>query len=161
MTIEKLRMISVKGCDYIFRDLLDVGTKKAMGYLPLSTMEQYGDSDSVDEIASWAEENHLSYNIYTQSECSVGSGALFVWDEKMLQEIINKYKDVLIKTNISITPKGFVQHIIHKTVFSEVFPEVYVIIGYAFNDKRFRGKDINVCMKEVKARDLKHVTFSS
>ena len=46
----------------IFSDLLYVGTKKAMGYLPFSTIKMYGGGENaIKDLIDWANENHYDY----------------------------------------------------------------------------------------------------
>ena len=63
-----------------FLDLLDVGTKKALGYLPLSTIKTYGGNEAKQELINFAIENNLKYAIYLNG--STASGALYIWNEK-------------------------------------------------------------------------------
>ena len=126
----------------IFSDLLYVGTKKPMGYLPISTIEFYGGQGALTQLIHWAFENKYDCRSWNEQFCSILSGALFVWDELMLGEVLNKYKDILIEAEIPIEPEAFVKYIVKHTIYSEVDLPVYIIIGYAFGDKRFTGKTL-------------------
>jgi hypothetical protein len=134
----------------IFTDLLYVGTKKPMGYLPLYTIEQYGGEGALTQLIHWTKNNNYNCRCWDEQFCSILSGALYVWDELMLGEVLNKYKDILIESEIPIEPEEFVNYIVKNTVLSEVNLPVYIIIGYAYNDKRFRGKTLeeNIAIRE-------------
>ena len=141
----------------IFTDLLYVGTKKPMGYLPLSSILFYGGQGAFKDLVHWAHANNYCTRCYDEQFCNVGSGALFVWDELMLREVLDKYKEILIDAEIPIEPKAFVKYIVKYTVFSEVNLPAYIVIGYAFGDKRFTGKTLeqNIAIYE---KDLNYVS---
>jgi hypothetical protein len=135
-------MITDKLTNAIFSDLLYVGTKKPMGYLPLSSIEFYGGQGAFTDLIHWIHANNYHCRCYDQQFCSILSGALFVWDEIMLGEVLNKYKDILIESEIPIEPESFVNYIIKNTIHSEINLPAYIVIGYAFGDKRFAGKTL-------------------
>jgi hypothetical protein len=126
----------------IFSDLLYVGTRKAMGYLPLSTIKICGGEYALKELIDWANENHYDYKCVGEVRSQVASGALFVWDEVMLGEILYKYKDILIKANVPIIPEDYVNYTMSNVIHSEVNLPVYIVIGLTFGDSRFRGKTL-------------------
>lgn len=140
----------------IFSDLLYVGTKKPMGYLPLSSIEFYGGQGALTQLIHWVFDNKYDCRSWGERFCNVLSGALFVWDELMLGEVLDKYKDILIKAEIPTEPEAFVKYTVKNTVYSEVNLPVYIIIGYAFGDKRFTGKTLeeNIAIYE---KDPKYV----
>ena len=142
MSIEELRNVKSNGNfhegEYIFRDLLNVGKTKALGYLPLSTITECGKGTSLSSLIIWACHNNLDYEMYTHGH--TGSGALYIWSNNQLEEILIKNKEVLIKAGVPITPKEYVHHIEHNVVFSQVYPDAYIAIGKTFNDRRFRNK---------------------
>ena len=122
----------------IFKDLTDVGINKAMGYLPLNTIVQYG--SDVQIFIDWANASNLHFELASENKSKVWSGALFIWDDKMLTEILEKYKTILMEAKIPTTPNEYVNHIIRKTVFYDNFPLAFIVIGFTFNDSRFTGK---------------------
>jgi hypothetical protein len=127
----------------IFKDLTDVGTKKAMGYLPLNTIVEYG--GDIKKLIEWATSFHYNYVVLNENECDVRSGALYIWDDKMLTRILEKYETILLKANILITPSyEYVNYIIRRTVSYDNFPLAYIVIGLTFNDSRFAGKGDNL-----------------
>ena len=144
MSIEELRNVKSNGNfhegQYIFRDLLNVGKTKALGYLPLMTITNCGNGNSLSTLIIWVCHNNLDFEIHTHGH--TGSGALYIWNTKQLEDILIKNKEVLIKAGVPITPKEYVHYIEHNTVFSQKYPEAYEIIGKTFNDRRFRNKEI-------------------
>ena len=126
----------------VFTDLLYVGTKKALGWLPLSTIKMYGGEYALKELIDWANENHYDYKCVGETRSQVASGALFVWDEVMLGEILYKYKDILTKANIPIIPEDYVNYTMSNVIRSEVNLPAYIFIGLTFGDSRFRGKTL-------------------
>jgi len=126
----------------IFSDLLYVGTKKALGWLPLSTIKMYGGEYAIKELIDWAIENKYQYKCASEIRSNVASGALFIWDEVMLGEILYKYKNILTKANIPIIPEDYVEYTMNNTIFSQLNLPAYIVIGFTFNDKRFSGKTL-------------------
>jgi hypothetical protein len=126
----------------IFTDLLYVGTRKAMGWLPFSTIKRYGGEYAIKELIDWANENHYNYKCASEARSEVASGALFIWDEIMLEEILYKYKDILTKAEIPIIPEDYVNYTMSNVIRSEVNLPAYIVIGFTFNDSRFSGKTL-------------------
>lgn len=117
-------------------DLYDVGTKKALGYLPKKNIPKHG-KDTVENVIDWCYKNNKEYKLFTQGACGVSSGALYVWDEEMLRNMLEKYKVDLKEAGIPITPKRYVIHIAKNVVYKDDYPDAYKIIGMTFNDPRF------------------------
>ena len=122
--------------DDIFSSLLDVGIKKAVGYLPLETILKYGGKQAKDDFIKWASENNLKYHTFKKGYISIG--ALYIWDENMLKDILNEYKDVLLDAGVPITPDEYIKYIHYNVVYDHKYPLAYIAIGKTFNDKRFR-----------------------
>jgi len=141
--IERLRNIDASNPAFniinsdIFGDLLDVGTKKALGYLPLGTIQKYGDKKAERDLIEWAKEQGLKYKKILGGSTAIG--ALYIWDEQMLMGILKKYKDVLKKAGVPTDDtEDYVDFIEHILVHEPEYPEAYKVIGKTFNDKRFR-----------------------
>ena len=126
----------------VFTDMLYVGTKKALGYLPLSTIKMCGGEYALKELIDWANENHYDYKCVGEVRAQIASGALFIWDEVMLGEILYKYKNILIKAEIPIIPEDYVEYTMSNVIRSEVNLPAYIVIGLTFNDSRFSGKSL-------------------
>ena len=134
--IQNLRNIQAdQWSNDIFSSLLDVGTKKALGYLPISTIIEYGERNAFQVLNQWAKDNGYESQYFKAGTTS--SGALYIWDTDMLQEILNQYKNVLTDAGVPIIANQYVEYIEHNTVFDNRFPEAYKVIGITFNDKRF------------------------
>ena len=140
----------------IFNDILYVGTRKALGWLPLSRIKMYGGEYAVKELIDWANKNHYDYKCVSEIRSQIASGALFIWDEVMLEEILYKYRDILTEASIPIIPEDYVNYIMEKTIFSHVNLPAYIVVGFTFNDKRFSGKTLeqNIAIYE---KDPKYV----
>ena len=96
--------------DKIFDSLFDVGRKKAVGYLPLETIRSYGKGIlTANKLILWAYKNKLKPKIYKHGH--TGSGALYIWDENMLRELLNIYRDILINANIPPTTDEYIRYI--------------------------------------------------
>lgn len=127
-------------------DLLDVGKKKAVGYLPLSTIQKYGGKNTVNDLIQWANDNKLKSQ---QLKGQTSSGALYIWDEKKLKNILDKYSKILKSANIPTTPSEYIKYIEHNTVYDTEYPDAYKVIGLTFNDKRWRTNEM-VSINEAK-----------
>lgn len=116
------------------KDIRHVGFDKPLGYLPLYTI---GDSMLILQLMMEAQSRGLSYLIFKEGDCSIGTGALYIYDEIPLLMLLSKYKEVLLGAGVSIHAKGFISDIAKRTIHSKEFPEAYRVIGLAFADKRF------------------------
>lgn len=134
--IQNLRNIQAgQWSNDIFSNLLDVGTRKTVGYLPIETIKKYGGRNVFKELIQWAKDNGYEFKLIKGGHTS--SGALYIWDINMLQEILNQYKDVLTDAGVPVTANQYVEYIEHNVVNNNEFPEAYKVIGITFNDKRF------------------------
>jgi hypothetical protein len=134
--IERLKNIPYSHGTHFFEDLLDVGKTKALGYLPISSIEEIGDKEAEDDLITWAEENNFKHKTIHGGD--VYFGALYIWDEQMLQNLLNKHKNILEKAGIPTNTDDYVDYIEHETVDQNKYPVAYRIVGITFNDKRFR-----------------------
>jgi hypothetical protein len=128
----------------VLGDLLNVGKTKALGYLPINYINnRYGNPDEViDNLVKYSKENDIIFKIKSESESNVSSGSIWMYNEKMLSEILEKYKDILSKDGIPIIPDEFVEYVIKHTVYLWEHPQSFVIIALTFNDKRFNENDV-------------------
>jgi hypothetical protein len=122
----------------LMADLYDVGTKKALGYLPVQSITKHG-HDTVENVIRWAATSGRKYRLFTQAECHVESGALYVWDHIMLLFMINENKGILNSAGIPTEPANYVDRIARQLYPQQEYPEVYRFIGRTFNDERFRA----------------------
>ena len=120
----------------ILGDLYDVGKTKALGYLPLETIREYG--DSIENILDYANKNYLkSVLLNYPEECDILSGALYLFDEAMLLKFLHKYTNVLKQANVPCSNCLAYKYIAEVFVDNRYYPEAYKVIGLTFNDGRF------------------------
>jgi hypothetical protein len=130
-----------------FKDLLEVGTRKALGYLPLNTINEYGGCMATIDLIEWAFDNEFEAKVYMTG--NVFSGALYVWNVEMLEKLLLKYKDILVNANVPVDPDQYVYYIQHNTIDFNLYPEAFMVVGLTFNDRRFKGKSIKYAKKLV------------
>lgn len=125
-------------------DLLNVGKTKAIGYLSIKYIsDRYNNPDEIiDSLEKYSKENDIIFKIKTESESNVSSGSIWMYDDRMLSEILEKYKEILSKDGIPVISDEYVEYIIKNTVYSWETPQSYVIIALTFNDKRFNKNDV-------------------
>lgn len=122
--------------DDIFNDLINVGNTKALGYLPLSTIEDFG--GSIDELLNYAKFNNIKYLLLEQFECKIVSGALYFYDDKWLKNMVEQFNDILYLANVDISSlENMVRYIAKYSVRPDIYPCAYIVIGKMFNDHRF------------------------
>lgn len=125
---------------YIPSNLLRIGPNKPLGYLPISTIKdkKYGGYKNIlDDLIDWVNDNGLKYILASEDECSVSSGAIYVYDRTSLSVMLLEYKETLQYAFIPTTPDDYVKYIIGVLVRSEEFPEAYRVIGLTYADERF------------------------
>jgi hypothetical protein len=114
-------------------DILNVGLTKLLGYLPLDTIRLNNASEQ--QLKADAEERGLATFLFTEMECNVGSGALYVADLTLLQKFLSdsRQKSVLISNNWPTDATEFVH-----AVRTRLAPrgELYELVALVFNDKR-------------------------
>lgn len=131
---------SLKCNQYVVDDLLSIGKNKSVGYLPLGTItnkEFGGYNEIIKDIISWSDYKNYNHILYSMSECSIFSGALYIYDQITLSSILFTYKDILENAGIPITPNEYITYINKNIVYNHLFPEAYKVIGLTFADKRF------------------------
>jgi hypothetical protein len=108
-----------------------VGTSKAVGYLPLSTIESVLQID-VNILTKKYSGSGLSVSVLTQDECCTKSGAMYVYDISTLQAILDSSSDVLAKNGWPIDADRFVRRMA-KSWLRQTDP-VYAIIQRVFGE---------------------------
>lgn len=114
-------------------DLLKVSREKPIGYLPVELLGK-----DIEKIKKWAEWNKLDYKKFSIPDCNTRSGALYIYHRRALSDLIVKYKKYFIKANVPVQTEDFISFIAKRVVFFEHYPEAHILIGVAFNDKRFK-----------------------
>ncbi len=87
-------------------DLYLVGKNKPLGYLALEVILRTG--TSLEKIKSDLEGKGLKVFALTEDDCEVGSGALYAYDDKALQNILNNNVDILAQNAVPRTALGFI-----------------------------------------------------
>jgi hypothetical protein len=122
----------------MLNDLLDVGKTKSLGYLPLSTLTKLCES-SVSEMIDYANKNNLGWVLYEEGRCDVCSGALYLFHEKQLMNMLDCNRAVLDDAGVpNSNAIEYIHYISSDTVYSEKYPLAYEVVGRTFNDKRFK-----------------------
>jgi hypothetical protein len=129
-------------------DLLEVGVSKALGYLPLSTIEEYGGDSAISDLIYDAYDAGNEAKIIDTG--TTGSGALYVWNVKMLKAILDEYKNILTEAGVPTEVFDYVWHVEHHLIDSKTHPHAYMVVGLTFNDARFRDKSVKDAEKFVK-----------
>lgn len=119
-------------------DLTRVGPDKPMGYLPCDTIERLCGT-SVPSIANALRMRGLYVAIYAQSECRVGSGAVYAADLEALGILLSSHARVLDAAGWSSSPREFLDSVASKGVGEDEDPDLYRLIGLAFADARFKS----------------------
>lgn len=137
--IERLRNIQAgQWSNDIFSSLLSVGENKPVGYLSLSTIDKYGDDNALHDLIQWASDKKYGVEIFKNG--TTASGALYIWDNKSLNQLLTKYSQILKKAKIPTTADEYVKYIEHNIVSDDVYPDAYAVVGKSFNDKRYRDE---------------------
>lgn len=130
-------------------DLTGVGTRKALGYLPLAALKKYG--VRVGTLTAWAERHGYGWaQLREGRDCHIGSGALCIWDRTLLGPLLARNEALLATPWVPIPkePDAFVRHIMNRTYnphmglpgagFTQAcLCSVYHLIGEAFGDYRY------------------------
>lgn len=136
----------------IFNDLFNVGKTKSLGYLPLSTIIDYG--KTIEELIEYAKINELNYILLNQNESMTASGALYLYDKKMLSKITFEFSEILINAEVPINDLDeMIIYLENNTVDARVNPLAYIVIGKMFNDKRF----INVKNSDIHNKIVSYI----
>ncbi|MFT3673507.1 hypothetical protein [Aestuariivirga sp.] len=78
-----------------------VGKDKAVGYLPLRTVEKILNLDR-RWIESYCTERGLQFKVFGQDETCIQSGAVYIWSEQQLNLLLGKHhlhRDAHLSTN--------------------------------------------------------------
>ena len=118
-------------------DIRDVGEKKILGYLPLATISDIcGEDPLAIEIESQSRGLRTLY--LSEAECSVYTGALYVYDHDGLQAFLNhpNNKKILEEHDFPVCADTFVEKIASKMVCYDRQRPLYDLIALAFHDPR-------------------------
>lgn len=119
----------------LLSDLYNVGKVKSVGYLPLTTLTKTC-STPISAIIDYANNNNLK--VIVLHWCRVKSGAIYLYSEDMLTELLRKQSYVLNSANIPCNNSlKFIKYIAKKAVSAAKYPLAFAVIAKCFNDKRF------------------------
>lgn len=132
----------------IMDDLLMVGKKKLVGYLPLGRIEEAG--ISVSDLEQFAKENNLAFAHLSQNECSVWNGAVYMADLNKLQIFLDQPENdsAFFEYGKRLSAEELFEKIGNSTFQKALSPKMYDLIAYTFHDMRaeYKWKD---AIKEV------------
>jgi hypothetical protein len=120
----------------VMDDLFKVGVGKPLGYLPLLTIISEGYDP--EKLAADLRSRGLETRISSVGESNIDSGSMWVWDRNALANLLKGYKTILETVGWPLDPDSFVHQVITQAVDERDFPELYALVGMAFNDARFR-----------------------
>ena len=117
----------------LLKDLLDVGSTKLLGYLPLETISGCG--TTADAITAEVEAKGMTTFLFAKGKCNTASGALYVADLKRLQSFLHlpRQSVILQKTKWPTDAAEFIRKV--ATAIAED-KDLYAVIALAFNDRR-------------------------
>jgi hypothetical protein len=114
-------------------DIEQVGPTKPLGYLPRKTIIAVCGRE-IDEVKRWAELHNLRYLDLLPEECDISSGALFVWDDHSLSNLLTANAAMLYEVGWPTTTEAFVATVARRYGSDA---RLYELIGRAFGDFRF------------------------
>lgn len=131
----------------IMRDLLDVGPRKPLGYLPLTTLRRHGYEPRAFRRAATV--SGLTTRLFVRDSYVMlppyrgrrrfplavqrEHAHLYVWHEPALQAMLDAHRDVLRDNRWPMKASAFVRKV---SRVSADEPRLYRLIGRAFADKR-------------------------
>jgi hypothetical protein len=115
--------------------LLAVGPSKPLGYLSWATLTENG-FDPYD-LARRFRMAGLRTMLVEPAEDKFPWGALYLFDEAVLQRLLDQHRDVLRDAGWPEDAKTFVRWVSAVSVQPERKPRLYRLVGMAFHDPRF------------------------
>ena len=125
--------------DPIIEDIENVGPNKAIGYLPYFFIESTG--IPLETLIDNAREKGLVAKFYKPEECSVYSGALYVYDREALQILLNNNTETLEHSGWPKEAQDFFEY--HVTNHAEGKTPLFDLIADCYADYENPGR-INV-----------------
>ncbi len=113
------------------RDLTEVGPDKPVGYLPVETVMLCG--RSVEDMQSELQQKGLQTLLFSERDCNVFSGALYVWDEIALQNHLDCHGPILEAAGWPQETTEFIHRI--ATKYAPSATPLFDLIADAFADK--------------------------
>jgi hypothetical protein len=88
----------------------DVGRTKAVGYLPIYTINDVL-KETIDRRAEALTARGLNVRVFNEGETCIKSGAVFAYDSEMMSRIIDKHRDALANKDWAPAPDYVVNRI--------------------------------------------------
>ena len=117
-------------------NLLDIGPDKPLGYLPLFTLRDLCMVDPI-EVAEYLRQRGLETREWDQSFCHVGSGALYAYDRRSLQILLDRNLKVLNEAGWPNQADDFVVQVATTCVEQ---PHLFDLVADAFADYQNPGR---------------------
>jgi hypothetical protein len=118
--------------DSILSSFEDVGRTKAVGYLPIYTIDDVLKESVTDRVEALAARG-LSVRVFNRGETCIKSGAVFAYDPEMVYGIIDKHRSALMNKKWEMTP-AYVMNRIAIEWYEENDP-IMPFIRDLFNDR--------------------------
>ncbi len=114
--------------------LFDVGPSKPLGYLCLETIREFGhDARGLEAGFRSRGLGTLLLSPCPERPC----GALYVYDTRALQKLIDMNLDVVRRAGWPEEARAFATCTAYVTADRRKNPDLYKLVGVAFNDPRF------------------------
>jgi hypothetical protein len=113
----------------LLRSLIEVGSSKPVGYLPLYTIQKLLHLTS-EAVAAAAVARGLATAQFGPATCCIKSGALYVYHREELAALLQQRADAVCAAGLPLNPDNFVAHI--AAVWFEQEHPAYPIIAAAF-----------------------------
>lgn len=126
--------VLLEGLNNTIMDILKVGAKKPMGYITENCVKIYSHLFSKDELTTYFESNGLKVSEYPRMDEYDVSGYYFVWDEINLSKLLKANNSILHKYGLTESPSEFVALVGTELVSSQLKPDLYCLVAYAFAD---------------------------
>jgi hypothetical protein len=115
----------------IFGNLAEVGGAKPLGYLPLATIKNHLDLDA-DALADSFVKQGLKAKVFQPNECCIKSGALYVFDPPVPQQVLDAASVVLENSSWPTDAELFVNQV--AKIWVDQNQPVYAVIRRAFGE---------------------------
>lgn len=122
----------------ILSDLFRVGVEKPLAYLPLRTVRDICGFEPAFMQGVLERDWHLNTALYSEAECHIASGALYVWHESSLKHLLDQNTATLTEAGWPQEPWEFVN-----CISSHIAPagtKLFDLIADAYGDKTNPGR---------------------
>lgn len=114
--------------DNELNDLLRVGSTKAIGYLPIETIEKNG--FRYLDVMIRLKEKGIKTKYFSEEKCNIRSGALFAFDINALAKILKENQKTLLQADWPIEVDIFINHLISHT--AKPGTELFLLLKKAY-----------------------------